>query len=219
MPDSFDVKQASTLGPRLVRSLSHLPQAYEVGLSVPRVPLVKNTGVETLLTALCHSGLVRKVPTDIAAKLLGPSMKRKIGSEGFAADGIRFNKCYREMGQALKRLDKTLDTGKLFHPVIRGILLLENSGLNGSEVSTVLATQENSYDSRHGGGWCAETPVNLEERFEWEPSEEEQIDESGWSVWPVYDTRSTGWDESYWDDIWHWNYEPEYTALESLSAM
>ena len=147
--NSFDTKQALTLGPRPVRSRGHLPQVHEVGLSVPRVELVKNTSVETLLTALRHSGLVRKVPTDIAAKLremLGPSMRRKIGSEAFAACGIRFGKCFRELGQALKRLDHTLDAGKLFHPVMRGILLLANSGLNGSEVSAVLATQENSND-------------------------------------------------------------------------
>ena len=92
---------------------------YDVGLSVPGVELLKNTGVETLLSALRHSGLVRKAPTDIAAKLremLGPSTRRKAGSEGFAACGIRLNKCYRELGQALKRLDTTLDAGKLFHP-------------------------------------------------------------------------------------------------------
>ena len=57
--DSVDTRQAPTLGPRLVRSLSHLTQVYDVGLSVPRVDLVKNTGVETLPTALRHSGLVR----------------------------------------------------------------------------------------------------------------------------------------------------------------
>ena len=73
-------------------------------------------------------------------------MKRKIRSKGFAACGIRFNKCYRELGQALKRLDGTKDGGKLFHPVITGIHLLENNGLNGSEVSAVLATQENNCD-------------------------------------------------------------------------
>ena len=66
---SFDAQQAPTLGPRLFRSLSHLPQVYGVGLSVQRAELVKNTRVGTLLTALRHSGLVRKVPTDIAAKL------------------------------------------------------------------------------------------------------------------------------------------------------
>ena len=92
---------------------------------------------------------VRMVPTDIAAKLremLGPSMRRKASSEGFAVYGIRLNKRYREPGQALKRLDNTLGASKLFHPVIRGILLLENSGLDASEASAVLATQENSYD-------------------------------------------------------------------------
>ena len=69
----------------LVTSLGHLPHTYDVGLSVPRVELVKNTGVGTLLTALRRSGLARKVPTDIAAKLremLEPSMRRKVGSEG-----------------------------------------------------------------------------------------------------------------------------------------
>ena len=100
---SFDTKQAPTLGPRLVRSLSHLPQVYVVGLSIPRVELVNNTGVETRLTALRQSGLVRKVPTDIAAKLwemLGLSMRRKLGSEGFAANGIRLNKRCWELDQA-----------------------------------------------------------------------------------------------------------------------
>ena len=54
--------------------------------------------------------------------------------------------CCRGLGQVLKRLDNTLDAGKLFHPVIRGLLLLGNSGFNRSEVSAVLATQENSYE-------------------------------------------------------------------------
>ena len=50
------------------------------------------------------------------------------------------------MRSETRQLDSTLDAGKLFHPVTRGILLLENSALNGSEVSAVLATQENSYE-------------------------------------------------------------------------
>ena len=143
--DSFDTKQAPTLGPLLVRCLSHLPPVHDVGLSVPRVEFVKNTGVETLLTGLGHAGLARKVPTDVAAKLwdmLGPSVRRKAGSEGFAAYGIRLTKCRRELGQALKRLDITLDASKIFHPGIRGIQLLEKNGLVRSEVSAFLATQE-----------------------------------------------------------------------------
>ena len=44
--DSADTRQAPTLGQRLVRSLSYLPQVHAVGLSVPRVELVKNTGVD-----------------------------------------------------------------------------------------------------------------------------------------------------------------------------
>ena len=67
--DSFDTIQAPTLGPRMVRRLSHLPHVYHVGLSVPRVELVKKTGVDTLPTALRHSGFVRTLPSDIAAKL------------------------------------------------------------------------------------------------------------------------------------------------------
>ena len=139
--DSFDTKHAPTLGPRLVRSLSHLPQVHDVGLSFPRVELVKNT-VETLLTALRNPGLVRRMPTDVAAT----SMRRKVVSVGFAACGIRVNKRYSELGKALKHLDVTLGAGKLFHAGIRAILLLENSGLNGSEASAGLATQENSHE-------------------------------------------------------------------------
>ena len=45
------------------------------------------------------------------------------------------------------RLDNTLDASKLFHPGDHGILLLGYSGLNGSDVSAVLTTQENSYDN------------------------------------------------------------------------
>ena len=37
--------------------------------------------------------------------------------------------------------------------------------------------------------------------------------------WPEYDTWSSGWDESYWDDIAHGNFKPEYTTLESLPAI
>ena len=44
--DSADTRQAPTVGQRLVRSLSYLPQVYTVDLSVPRVELVKNTGVD-----------------------------------------------------------------------------------------------------------------------------------------------------------------------------
>ena len=66
---SVQIRQAPTLGPRMIRSLSHLPQVNDVGFSVPRVELAKNTGVETLLAALRRSGLVRKVPTAVAAKL------------------------------------------------------------------------------------------------------------------------------------------------------
>ena len=76
--DSFDSKKRRRSDwSELVRSLSHLHQAYEVGLSVPRAELVKNTGVETLLTALRHSGLARKVSMDIAAKLRGFRGQRK----------------------------------------------------------------------------------------------------------------------------------------------
>ena len=39
-----------------------------------------------------------------------------------------------------------LDTAKLFHPVILGILFLENNDLNGSDISAVLATQNNNYE-------------------------------------------------------------------------
>ena len=138
--DSFDTKQATTLGGQKSQSSS---------TSVRRWPLSSKGGArEEYWCGDSASGLVRRVPTRIAAKLLEmlvSSMRRKAGSESFAAYGIRFNKCYRELGQLLKRLDITLDAGKLFHPVIRGILLLENNGLNGSEVSAVLATQENSY--------------------------------------------------------------------------
>ena len=37
-----------------------------------------------------------------------------------------------------------MDTGKFSHPVIRRSLLIENSGLEGPEVSAILASQENS---------------------------------------------------------------------------
>ena len=140
-------------------------------------------------------------------------MRRKAASEGFAGYEIRFNMYYRELGQALKRLDITQDAGKLFHPVIRGILLLENSGLNGSEVSAVLATQENSYEYdrvMRTGGESSTLPARQrhEESHahysdEWGFTEEDQIDESAWSVWPEHDTWNTGWDESYWDDTSH----------------
>ena len=104
--DSFNTRRQH-LGPRQVISLSHLRQVYEVGLSVQRVELVKNTGVETLVPALRHSGLVRKVPTDISAKLqelVGLSMRRKAGSEGFAACGIRFNKYFLGVGSCTEAL-------------------------------------------------------------------------------------------------------------------
>ena len=131
-----------------------------------------------------------------------------------------------------------MDAGRLFHTAIRGNLLLENSGLNGSEVSAILATQVNSYEFERitsgleeqwpnhqlrdtmkchavfGDGWSSESPANLEER-----SEEEQIDESAWSFWPKHDTWNAGWDESYWDDAAHWNYGPECAALDTLPVI
>ena len=115
----------------------------------------------------------------------------------------------------------------------RGIRLLENSGLNGSEVGAVLATQENSYDYVRVlgglGGPVAESSTvsarprhqesharNNYEPEEWEYSEEDQIDESAWSFWSEHDTWDTGWDESYWDDTSHWNYQPQYLTDPSL---
>ena len=46
--------RAPTPGPRLVRSLSHLPQVCDVRLSVPRVELVKNTGVAVASRGRCR---------------------------------------------------------------------------------------------------------------------------------------------------------------------
>ena len=96
-------------------------------------------------------GVARKVPTDIAAKAAGNVgtgfRGGKACSKGFEAYGIRFNRCYRELGQTLKRLDKHTGRRQALPPrEQRNPSALENSGLNGSEVGAVLATQENSYD-------------------------------------------------------------------------
>ena len=72
--------QAPTLGPRLVRTLHHLPSVCDVG------PLASKGGARE--EHWCRYGFARKVPPDIATKLRempGPSMMRKAGSEGFAA--------------------------------------------------------------------------------------------------------------------------------------
>ena len=240
--DFFDVKQAPALGPRLVRNLSHLPQAYVVGLSVPRMYLGEDTGVATLLAELWVSGLVRKVPTDIEAKLRsmpGQSMRWRTGSEGFMACSVRCNKCYRELGQALKRLANSLDASKLFHHTISGILLVDHSGLNGSDVGAVLTAQQNSYDydrvmngleeqwpnhhlfqrdrnakktiQVHHGDGC---PLEFSGDQEWRCHPD---DESAWSFWPECDGWNTGWEDSSWDSVSFWSYEPEFS--EPLPAM
>ena len=94
-----------------------------------------------------------------------------------------------------------------FHAVIMGILVLESSGSNGSEVSAVLATQENRHDdarvvsglegqwpnhrlfqrdrdvkkkhAHHGDGWSCQRHGNIDELGDWEYSEDDQKDESG----------------------------------------
>ena len=90
-----------------------------------------------------------------------------------------------------------------------GILVLESSGSNGSEVSAVLAIQENSYDDvrvvsgqkeqwpnhrrfqrdrdvkknvHYGDGWSSERPGNNDELGDCEYSEEDRIDELAWGV-------------------------------------
>ena len=81
--------------------------------------------------------LARKVPTDIAAKTAGNDgieHEAKGRFRGFRGTWNSIQQVCWEFGQALKRLDITLDASKLFHPVIRGILVLGTSGLNGSEV-------------------------------------------------------------------------------------
>ena len=132
-----------------------------------------------------------------------------------------------ELGQALKRLENSLDAGKLYHPVIRGILLLENSGLNGSEVSAILATQQSSYDydrvkkgleeqwpnhrlfqryrgakkmsqAQYGDG-CPWNFLETTVRRESGSTQEDPDDESAWSFWQEHDGWNTGWEESSWD--------------------
>ena len=100
----------------------------------------------------------------------------------------------------------TLDADKLFRAVIMGILVLESSGSNGSEVSAVLATQVNRHDharvksgqneqwpnhrrflsdrdvnqsyAHYGDAWSCQRPGNNDELGDWEYSEEDQKDES-----------------------------------------
>ena len=147
--DSIDDRQKSTLASRLVRSLEDHPSLYEIARQVPRDTLIDpKDGLAAVLTAIKDSGLVRRVPADVAAKLrelLGPSMRRK-PAEGMVALGIRFQKLYGELGEAVKLVDDAVVPKKLFHPVIQGVLLLEYSGLNPSEVSAVLGPQGNKYD-------------------------------------------------------------------------
>ena len=99
-----------------------------------------------------------------------------------------------------------LDVDKLFRAVIMGILVRGSSGSNGSEVSAVLATQENRHDharvksgqneqwpnhrrfqrdrdvnqsyAHYGDAWSCQRPGNNDELGDWEHSEEDQKDES-----------------------------------------
>ena len=189
--DSFGPRQAPTLGPRLVRKLSHLPQVLKsASLGSKGGALEKNPGMESLLTALRHSGLARKVDRH-RSETAG-----NVGTEHEAKDRVRQFRCIwnptqqvqQGAGSGAEALDASaLDASKPCRPV-----LLENTGLNGSEVCAVLATPENSYDydrvmsgreelwpkhrlferdrdakkslARCGDGRSSESPENIDER-------------------------------------------------------
>ena len=72
-------------------------------------------------------------------------MRRQLGKESIGEQIVRFEKVYQEVGKALKTLDTDVDPDKLFHPVLLGILFLENTNLNPSEVASGMATTQNDY--------------------------------------------------------------------------
>ena len=124
----------------------------------------------------------------IAAKLremLEPTLEK------FAAYGVRLNECHREVGNALSHLDNTHDAARSCTRDQGNSSAFENNGLNGSQVSAVLAIQENSFWSRgigrimrssnrindvkkshphHGDGWSAEIPGDNVELAVWKYS-------------------------------------------------
>lgn len=110
--------------------------------------LVQEDGVDHVL-ALLRREMCRRTPADVAAKsreFIGPNMKRRLGKAGFHELFLRFEQCYFELGQALKTLDESVEINNLFHPTLRGLLIMACSLLNPTEQAAVSATAGNSMD-------------------------------------------------------------------------
>ena len=70
-------------------------------------------------------------------------MQRRLGQEDFEDLAMRQLLVYKELGEALRTIDATVEPDNLFHPVLQGIMLLPNSKLTPTEQAAVLATTGN----------------------------------------------------------------------------
>ena len=141
-----DANKQKLLGARLIRSFAEDSKPYNCVKSIDKAVLQSETGPEEILAQLKRE-LVKRTPAEVADKLkkaLGPSGKRQLGREGFQDYALRDDRVMIELGKALKTVDPAIDVDKVFHPIIRGIIYLENSGLNESEQANILGVTKNS---------------------------------------------------------------------------
>ena len=111
--DSFDAKQAS----RLVRSVSHLPSVRSRTLS--STGGTREEHRRTLLTALRHLWP--------CVECADGHMRRKIGSEGFVANGIRLIKHIGRQQALSSRDTRGLKTVRRFHEPLHALVTLPAS--------------------------------------------------------------------------------------------
>ena len=136
------------LGARLIRSFAEDSKAYNCAKTLTDIQLQSEEG-PTLILEKLKSELVKRTPGEVADKLkkaLGPNGKRMLGRESFQDFGLRDDKIMLELGKSLKTIDAAIDPTKVFHPILRGIIYLENSGLNESEQANILGVTLNSYE-------------------------------------------------------------------------
>ena len=70
-------------------------------------------------------------------------MRRKFGVEDTEDTALRQLLVYKELGDALKTIDDSIEPGNLIHPVLQGLMLLHNTGLDPTEQAAVWATTGN----------------------------------------------------------------------------
>ena len=154
-------------GPRLLATLDPESDEYKtICKQITDEQLCEATGKGALLVVdkvrACLGPKSVQEAVKLTKEFISLSHVRRNQSEGMRHFTTRFHGHYVKVGQALKETCDDIDPEKFLHPLVRGILLMEASGLDIHEQNSVLATSGKAQKAGQafGNSWLYEDLVD-----------------------------------------------------------